>query len=236
MSDISHTATDGDAPDAVPWCSPSVALQTSELRYNLRSRLASGNSNNNNNANNANTNSSKSDNNYINKNTVNNKNIKNTNNANNNININTKNNTNINVDNFNCNNANKKRKIATVEDEFDLDAVPPTSAGARAAPQALEDLLSDSDADVESVGMEEMVPPTASTTNEVTHDEDPNLSTAAEIRDCSLSNAPNVDSVEVRPTRPSKPPPLIAESITNVVGLLEALNDVTPPDSFMLKC
>ncbi|EDW05146.1 GH24988 [Drosophila grimshawi] len=56
--------------------------------------------------------------------------------------------------------------------------------------------------------------------------EDPNLSTAAEI-----SNAPNFDSVEVRPTRPSKPPQLIAEGITNVIGLLEALNDVTPPDS-----
>ncbi|EDV94229.1 GH25294 [Drosophila grimshawi] len=200
MSDISHTATDGDAPDtAVPWCSPSVAWQTSELRYNLRSRLASSNSTN---TNNANTNNFKSYNNYINKNIVNNKcnvhkNIKNTNNANNNTSKNTKHNTNINVNNFNCNNGNKKRKIAIVEDEIDLDAVPPTSAGARAAPQALEDLLSDSDADVESVDMEEMVSPSVSTRNEVTHDEDPNLITAAEIRDCSLSNAPNVDSVEV---------------------------------------
>ncbi|EDV94234.1 GH22203 [Drosophila grimshawi] len=93
-------------------------------------------------------------------------------------------------------------------------------------PQALDDLLKDSEADVDSVDMEETVPPSASTSNEVTHDEDPNLSTAA----------PNFDSVEVRPTRPSKPPHLIAEGITNVVGLLEALNDVTPPDSFMLKC
>ncbi|EDW05017.1 GH23284 [Drosophila grimshawi] len=82
--------------------------------------------------------------------------------------------------------------------------------------------------------MEEMVPPSSSTRNEVIRDEDPNLST--EIRDCSLSNAPNFDTVEIRPTRASKPPPLIAEGITNVVGLLEALNAGTPPDSFMLKC
>ncbi|EDW05200.1 GH25010 [Drosophila grimshawi] len=54
--------------------------------------------------------------------------------------------------------------------------------------------------------MEETVPPSASTSNEVTHDENQNLSTAAEI-----SNAPNIDSVEVRPSRPSKPPQLIAE-------------------------
>ncbi|EDV98695.1 GH22469 [Drosophila grimshawi] len=78
-------------------------------------------------------------------------------------------------------------------------------------PQSLEDLLKDSDADVDFVDMEETVTPSASTSNEVTHDEDPNLSTAAEI-----SNAPNFDSVEVRPTRPSKPPQLIAEGITNV--------------------
>ncbi|EDV93953.1 GH23461 [Drosophila grimshawi] len=183
MSDVSDTATDGDAPDtAVPSCSPSLAWQISEHRYNLRSCLASSNSNNNNNANiMANTNNPNSYNNYIKKNTASNKNnvhknIQNTNNANNNTNKNTKNNININVNHFSCNNA-----------------------------------------------MEEMVPPSSSTRSEVIRDEDPNLSTAAEISDCSLSNAPNVDTVEIWPTRPYKPPPIIAEGITNVIELLDSL-------------
>ncbi|EDW05184.1 GH23569 [Drosophila grimshawi] len=59
-------------------------------------------------------------------------------------------------------------------------------------PQSLEDLLKDSEADVDSVDMEETVTPSASTSNEVTHDEDPNLSTAAEI-----SNAPNFDHMDI---------------------------------------
>ncbi|EDW04698.1 GH23625 [Drosophila grimshawi] len=69
--------------------------------------------------------------------------------------------------------------------------------------------------------MEETVPPSASTSNEVTHDEEQNLSTAAEI-----SNAPNVDSVEVRPTRPSKPPQLIAEGKCTGAGTVRVIPNV----------
>ncbi|EDW04644.1 GH23689 [Drosophila grimshawi] len=252
MSNTPPTST------TISWCSPSLARLTSEHRYNLRTRLIS--SNNNNATKLANANSANSHNNNINKNTVNNKSnahksILCNNNANNNstgsnnnanTNVNNANSNNNNAstnNNLNYNNPNKKRKIATILEEIDLDAVPSTSAGVRAAPQALEDLLSDSDADVDLVDIEEIIvhaspiyPPSAFTRNEVASDEELHLSASAEIRDCSQFNAPISDTVEDRPTRHAKPPPLIAEGITNVAGLLQALNDVTPPDSFMLKC